>query len=66
MSLLISLLCPPMAVAMTGQAWQVGLNMLLTICFYVPGLIHALFITRHHQLERRHALVLASIDRYYH
>jgi uncharacterized membrane protein YqaE (UPF0057 family) len=43
--LLLAFLCPPLAVAMargiTNAFW---LNLILTFCFGVPGVVHALWL----------------------
>ncbi|MFK7953145.1 MAG: YqaE/Pmp3 family membrane protein [Ekhidna sp.] len=43
--IIITILLPPLAVAMdkglTGVFW---LNLLLTICFFIPGMIHAFYV----------------------
>lgn len=43
--LLIAFIIPPVAVYMQlGWSRQVALNILLTLLFYVPGLLHAVYI----------------------
>lgn len=38
---LFAVICPPLAVAIAGKSKQAWLNLLLTVCFWVPGVIHA-------------------------
>ncbi|MDX1973256.1 MAG: YqaE/Pmp3 family membrane protein [Candidatus Sumerlaeia bacterium] len=43
--LLLLLLVPPLAVFMAkGFGMAFYLNLVLTICFYIPGLFHALIV----------------------
>lgn len=41
---LVAILCPPLAVLFCGKPFQAILNLVLTLLFYVPGLIHALIV----------------------
>lgn len=43
MRYLLSFICPPAAVLVYGRRRQLLLNVLLTLCFWIPGSIHALF-----------------------
>lgn len=43
---ILSILFPPLAVALkTGLSGTLVLNIILTIIGYIPGIIHALFVT---------------------
>lgn len=42
----LSVLCPPLAVAMGRQWDHLLLNILLTLAFWVPGVVHALWVVR--------------------
>jgi len=45
LKLFLTILIPPLGVFLTvGFAGAFWLNLLLTICFYIPGLIHAAYI----------------------
>ncbi len=42
---IIAILLPPLAVGLKeGVGGQLVLSIILTICFYVPGLLHALWV----------------------
>ncbi len=41
---LLAVLCPPIAVLMCDKPGQAILNCLLSIFFWVPGVVHALFV----------------------
>ena len=62
MRILMAFLCPPIAVLMCGK-WFQGLiiSPLLTMCLWVPGIIHAIIVVnafgkedREHDLHHRH------------
>jgi uncharacterized membrane protein YqaE (UPF0057 family) len=38
---LLAVVLPPVAVLLRGKPMQALLNLLLTICFWLPGVIHA-------------------------
>lgn len=50
---LLAIILPPVAVLLVGRPFQALLNLLLTICFYVPGLIHALLVVNEKKADRR-------------
>jgi len=43
--IIIAIFIPPLAAFLTvGIALQFWLNLVLTLCFFVPGMIHALWL----------------------
>lgn len=43
--ILISILLPPLGVFLqVGIGWQFWINILLTLCGYIPGIVHAVWI----------------------
>jgi len=43
--IIIAIFIPPLAAFLTvGIALQFWLNLILTLCFFVPGMIHALWL----------------------
>lgn len=50
---LLSLVLPPLAVLLSGKPFQAVLNVFLTLAFWVPGVIHALFVAHNHYADRR-------------
>ncbi|MGZ3862495.1 MAG: YqaE/Pmp3 family membrane protein [Bacteroidia bacterium] len=51
---------PPLAVLSTGKIGAFILSIILTICFWVPGIIHAiLVVSNHHANKRNDKLVKA-------
>jgi uncharacterized membrane protein YqaE (UPF0057 family) len=53
MKYLVAVICPPLAVLMCGRPMQALLNLALTVCFWVPGVIHALFIVNRAMAEEK-------------
>jgi uncharacterized membrane protein YqaE (UPF0057 family) len=57
---LLTMLLPPLAVAITGSVRQVMLNLLLTCCGWLPGAVHAMIVV-HRWAEVRAPCNLASL-----
>jgi uncharacterized membrane protein YqaE (UPF0057 family) len=53
MRYLIAILLPPLAVFLCGKPVQGILNIFLTLLFWVPGVIHALFVVHSHLADLR-------------
>jgi uncharacterized membrane protein YqaE (UPF0057 family) len=60
---LIALLLPPLAVLMAGKPVQAGLNCLLTICLWVPGVIHAFAVVSERKAEIRQKRMLKGMSK---
>ena len=58
------LLCiiPPLAVISCGKYVQVWLSLLLTICFWIPGIIHAVMVVNSHNADQRTKKITKSIE----
>lgn len=63
MRFLLAILLPPVAVLFCGKPVQALLNLVLTLCFWVPGAIHACFVVHHHLEEQRTERLIASMRR---
>ncbi|MFJ7930217.1 YqaE/Pmp3 family membrane protein [Peribacillus sp. NPDC096448] len=50
---LIAILFPPLAVLLAGKPIQAVLNLVLTLFFYVPGLIHAILVEHDKKADKR-------------
>ncbi|MFE4073946.1 YqaE/Pmp3 family membrane protein [Peribacillus sp. YIM B13477] len=50
---LIAILFPPLAVLLAGKPIQAVLNLVLTLFFYVPGLIHAILVVHDKKVDKR-------------
>lgn len=53
MRYLIAILFPPLAVLLCGKPIQAILNVFLTLLFWIPGMIHALFVVNSHIADKR-------------
>jgi uncharacterized membrane protein YqaE (UPF0057 family) len=59
---LLAILLPPLAVLITGGIVQALINCLLTACFLVPGMIHALLVVGNYHAERRNERMIRTIQ----
>ena len=59
---LVAVLLPPLAVLLAGKPFQAILNLILTLLFYVPGLIHALFVVHNHYADKRQERFLREFN----
>ena len=50
---LVAIILPPLAVLLVGKPFQAIINLILTLLFYVPGLIHALLVVNNHYADKR-------------
>ena len=49
---LIAVVCPPFAALIAGDRRKAVMNLLLTFCFWVPGVIHAFIVIK--EAEQKH------------
>ena len=61
MRYILAILLPPVAVLLCGKWFQFVLNVVLTLLFWVPGAVHALFIVHDHQAEKRTRRILHAL-----
>jgi uncharacterized membrane protein YqaE (UPF0057 family) len=50
---LVAILFPPLAVLLAGKPIQALMNLILTLIFYVPGLIHAILVVHDKKADKR-------------
>lgn len=60
----LAVVCPPLAVLATGRPAGALVNVALTACFYVPGIVHALAAVGRHATDRRNAALLQAVASY--
>ena len=65
MRYLVAILCPPIAVLSVGRPAQAAVNVALTLCLIVPGVMHALMIVDRYYTERRNSALMEAITQYY-
>ncbi|MFA5553275.1 MAG: YqaE/Pmp3 family membrane protein [Phycisphaerae bacterium] len=53
MRYIIAIVLPPLAVLLCGKPIQFILNIILTLFFWVPGMIHALLVVHEHLADKR-------------
>lgn len=53
MRYLLAILLPPIAVFICGKPIQGIINIILTLCFYVPGAIHAVLVVHTYHADKR-------------
>ena len=61
MRYLIALLLPPLAVLLCGKPLQFVLNLVLTLCFWVPGMIHAILVVHSHLEDERADRIIRAV-----
>ncbi len=49
----LAIVCPPLAILLTGKPFQALLNIILCILGWIPGAIHAILIVKDHKEEKR-------------
>tara|TARA_B100000614_G_scaffold209715_1_gene192648 strand:+ start:133 stop:336 length:204 start_codon:yes stop_codon:yes gene_type:complete len=59
---LLAIVLPPVAVLLCGKPVQAVLNVLLTICGIIPGIVHALFVVSNSKADQRTNRMIAAIQ----
>lgn len=59
----LAIILPPVAVLACGKPFQAILNFLLSLCFWFPGAVHALFIANTHLADKRANNLLRAVER---
>lgn len=59
---LVALLLPPVAVLLAGKPVQALLNLVLTLCFYIPGAVHACLVVHERYNDRRTLRIIAAMQ----
>lgn len=59
----LTVFCPPLAVGLSHEPDQVVLNIVLTLCLWLPGVVHALWIVSRHLPQERYddARIVAAL-----
>jgi uncharacterized membrane protein YqaE (UPF0057 family) len=63
MRYLLAILLPPVAVLFCGRPVQFLLNLLLTLLFWIPGMIHAILVVHSYHADRRTDRIIRALDR---
>lgn len=59
----LCLICPPIAVFTTGRLGAFILSIILTLCLWVPGVIHAVLVTNDYYAAKRHRQLVRVVRR---
>jgi len=59
----LCLICPPLAIFTTGKMGSFILNIILTICFWIPGVIHAVLVVNKYYSDKRHREMISYTRR---
>lgn len=60
MRYLLAILLPPVAVLSCGKPAQAVLNLILTLCLWVPGAIHAVLVVSSYEADQRTNRIIRS------
>lgn len=60
---LLAIVLPPVAVLLAGKPIQALLNLVLTLCFWIPGVIHAIFVVSSRNADKRTDRVIKAMKR---
>ena len=63
MRYLLAIILPPVAVLLCGKPVQALLNLVLTLFFWIPGAIHALFVVNSHLADKRAERVVKAVEK---
>jgi uncharacterized membrane protein YqaE (UPF0057 family) len=58
--ILLAILLPPVAVLICGKPVQAVINFFLTLCFWIPGMIHAILVVNGRNADRRQKELLLA------
>jgi len=58
---LLAILLPPVAVLLCGKPMQALLSVLLTLCLWVPGIIHAILVVNSHNADKRNEKLIEAV-----
>jgi uncharacterized membrane protein YqaE (UPF0057 family) len=57
----LAILLPPVAVLLCGKPFQFLLSIILTLLFWVPGMIHAILVVHEYHEDRRADMIVRSM-----
>ena len=58
---LLAIVLPPVAILLCGKPFQAVLNLIPTLCFWIPGVVHALFVVNSHLADVRAEKMIAAV-----
>lgn len=63
MRFVLAIFLPPVAVFLCGKPVQALLNILLTLCFWVPGVLHAMYVVMRTDADNRNKKLMREVKR---
>jgi uncharacterized membrane protein YqaE (UPF0057 family) len=63
MRYILAIFIPPVAVFLCGKPIQGIISIFLTLLFWIPGVIHALFVVHNHLADKRTDRIVNAIKR---
>jgi len=61
MRYILAIFLPPVAVFLCGKPIQGIISIFLTLLFWIPGVIHALFVVHNHLADKRTDRIVEAI-----
>ena len=63
MRYLLAILLPPVAVLFSGRPFQAVINFFLTLCFWIPGAMHACMVVHNDLADKRAQRIVDAVAR---
>nr|WP_248291746.1 MULTISPECIES: YqaE/Pmp3 family membrane protein [unclassified Novosphingobium] len=60
---LVAILFPPLALLLVGKPFQAVLNLFLCLLFWIPGVVHALFVVHSAKADARTQRIVTELRR---
>ena len=60
---LLAILLPPVAVFLCGKPIQALINVVLTLCFWIPGSIHAWSVVSDKREDKKHKEMVKAVKK---
>lgn len=58
---ILAFFLPPIAVLLAGKPGKALLNLLLCLCFWIPGIIHALLVIHDAKADKRTKQIIRAM-----
>jgi uncharacterized membrane protein YqaE (UPF0057 family) len=59
----LAIILPPLAVLLCGKPIQFVLNIILTLLFWIPGMIHAILVVNSHLADKRADRIAKAVSK---
>jgi uncharacterized membrane protein YqaE (UPF0057 family) len=59
----LAIILPPVAVLLCGKPIQFVLNILLTLLFWIPGVVHAVLVVNNHLADKRTDKIVKAVSK---